>query len=63
MRNLLHSIVTELTRISFQSLLGVYIVLGIGMLVAFFTMIGEILWNRRRRRNLETELETNRKLR
>ena len=63
MRNLLFSIVTELTQISLKSMLGVYIVLAVGMLVAFFTMIGEILWNRRQKRKLETELETNRKLR
>ena len=52
--------VTELTRISLKSMLGVYIVLGVGMLVAFFTMIGEILWNRRQKRKLETVSETNR---
>ena len=61
MRIVLHSIVTELTRISFHSMLGVYIVLGVGMLVAFFTMIGEILWNRKQKRKLEKELETNRR--
>ncbi|XP_015753332.1 PREDICTED: glutamate receptor 2-like isoform X2 [Acropora digitifera] len=51
---------TKLTRISLKSMLGVYIVLGVGMLVAFFTMIGEILWNRRQKRKLETVSETNR---
>ena len=61
-RILLHSVVTELTRISLNSMLGVYIVLGVGMLVAFFIMIGEILWNRRQKRKLETESGTNRKL-
>jgi len=44
-------------------MLGVYIVLGVGMLVAFFTMIGEILWNQRQKRKLEMESETNGKLR
>ena len=52
--------VTELNRISLNSMLGVYIVLGVGLLVAFFTMIGEILWNRRQKRKLETVSETNR---
>ena len=51
--------VTELTRISLKSMLGVYIVLGVGMLVAFFTMIGEIFWNRRQKRKLEMKSETN----
>ena len=62
MRIILHSILTELTRIGFRSMLGVYIVMGVGMLVAFFTMIGEILWNRRQKRKLGTQSETNRKL-
>ena len=52
--------VTELNRISLNSMLGVYIVLGVGLLVAFFTMIGEILWNQRQKRKLETVSETNR---
>ncbi|XP_067046387.1 glutamate receptor 4-like isoform X2 [Acropora muricata] len=51
---------TKLNRISLNSMLGVYIVLGVGLLVAFFTMIGEILWNRRQKRKLETVSETNR---
>lgn len=54
------SILTELTRINLNSMLEVYIVLGAGMLVAFFTMIGEILWNRRKKRKLETVSQTNR---
>ena len=53
-------IVTELTRISLNSMLEVYIVLGVGTLVAFSIMIGEILWNRRQKRKLEMVSETNR---
>ena len=52
--------VTELSRISLNNMLGVYIVLGVGVLVAFFTMIGEILWNRKQKGKLETVSETNR---
>ena len=54
---------TELTRINLNSMMEVYIVLGAGMLVAFFTMIGEILWSRRHKRKIEMKSETNRKLR
>ncbi|XP_044181464.1 glutamate receptor 2-like isoform X1 [Acropora millepora] len=53
---------TKLTRINLNSMLEVYIVLGAGMLVAFFTMIGEILWSWRHKRKIETKSETNRKL-
>ena len=34
-------------RIDLKSMLGVYVVMGTGLLVAFFTLIGEIFWNRR----------------
>jgi len=51
---------TKLTRISLNSMVEVYIVLGVGMLVAFSIMIGEILWNRRQKRKLEIVSETNR---
>ncbi|XP_067046394.1 glutamate receptor 2-like isoform X1 [Acropora muricata] len=51
---------TKLNRISLNSMLGVYIVLGVGLLVAFSIMIGEILWNRRQKRKLEIVSETNR---
>ncbi|XP_015751798.1 PREDICTED: glutamate receptor ionotropic, kainate 2-like [Acropora digitifera] len=53
---------TKLSRITLNSMLGVYIVLGVGILVAFFTMIGEILWKRRQKRKIEMESEINRKL-
>ncbi|XP_044180944.1 glutamate receptor 2-like [Acropora millepora] len=53
---------TKLTRINLNSMLEVYMVLGAGMFVAFFTMIGEIFWSRRHKRKIETKSETNRKL-
>ena len=34
-------------RIDLKSMLGVYVVMGTGLLVAFFTLIGELFWNRR----------------
>ena len=34
-------------RIDLKSMLGVYVVMGTGLLLAFFTLIGEIFWNRR----------------
>ena len=34
-------------RIDLKSMLGVYVVMGTGLLVAFLTLIGEIFWNRR----------------
>ena len=34
-------------RIDLKSMLGVYVVMGTGLLVALFTLIGEIFWNRR----------------
>ena len=34
-------------RIDLKSMLGVYVVMGTGLLVAFFTLIGEIFWNQR----------------
>ena len=36
-------------RIDLKSMLGVYVVMGAGLLVAFFTLIGEIFWNRRKK--------------
>ena len=34
-------------KIDSKSMLGVYVVMGTGLLVAFFTLIGELFWNRR----------------
>ena len=34
-------------RISVMSMLGVYLVLGVGMVVAFLVLIAEILWKRK----------------
>ena len=35
-----------------MSMLGVYVVLGIGIVVAFLTLIAEILWKRRQKHKL-----------
>ena len=35
-----------------MSMLGVYVVLGIGIVVAFLTLIVEILWKRREKHKL-----------
>ena len=45
-------------RIDLKSMLGVYVVMGTGLLVAFFTLIGELFWNRRE--NLKTLNKTKR---
>ena len=34
-------------RIDLKSMLGVYVVMGTGLLVAFLILIGEIFWNQR----------------
>ncbi|XP_078384338.1 glutamate receptor ionotropic, kainate 2-like isoform X1 [Oculina patagonica] len=39
------------TRIDLMSMLGVYVVLGVGIVVAFLTLIAEILWKRRAKQN------------
>jgi len=39
-------------RIGLMSMLGVYVVLGIGIVVAFLTLIAEILWKRREKHKL-----------
>ena len=45
-------------KIDLKSMLGVYVVMGTGLLVAFFTLIGELFWNRRE--NLKTLNKTKR---
>ena len=39
-----------------MSMLGVYVVLGIGIVVAFLTLIAEILWKRREKQKLLTKI-------
>ena len=39
-------------RIGLMSMLGVYVVLGVGICVAFLVLIAEILWNRREKKLL-----------
>ena len=39
-------------RIDLKSMLGVYVVMGVGMLVAFFVLIAEIMWKRREKLKL-----------
>lgn len=39
-------------RIDLKSLLGVYVVLGAGLLLAFLTLIAEILWEKRRKQKV-----------
>lgn len=43
---------TTLSRkqIDLSSMLGVYVVMGVGMLIAFMTLIGEIFWKRREKK-------------
>ncbi|XP_078383275.1 glutamate receptor ionotropic, kainate 2-like isoform X2 [Oculina patagonica] len=41
-------------RIGLMSMLGVYVVLGVGIVIAFLTLIGEILWKRREKLKLLT---------
>ena len=45
-------------KIDLKSMMGVYVVMGTGLLVAFFTLIGELFWNRRE--NLKTLNKTKR---
>ena len=44
-------------RIDLSSMLGVYVVMGVGMLVAFMTLIGEIFWNRREKKKLNNKTQ------
>ncbi|KAL9962086.1 hypothetical protein ACROYT_G031156 [Oculina patagonica] len=48
-------------RIDLMSMLGVYVVLGVGIVVAFLTLIAEILWKRKERQKLfnKTERQNN----
>ncbi|KAL9962089.1 hypothetical protein ACROYT_G031159 [Oculina patagonica] len=48
-------------RIDLMSMLGVYVVLGVGMVVAFLTLIAEILWKRRAKQKsiYKTERQNN----
>lgn len=39
-------------RIGLMSMLGVYVVLGVGICVAFLVLIAEILWKRREKKLL-----------
>ena len=40
-----------------MSMLGVYVVMSAGMVVAFLTLIAEILWNRRAKQKLVNNTE------
>lgn len=43
-------------RIDLMSMLGVYVVLGVGMVVALLALIAEIYWKRTGRRKLTTKV-------
>ena len=49
---LLYWLVLSNKRIDLKSLLGVYVVLGAGLLLAFLTLIAEILWEKRRKQKV-----------
>lgn len=49
---LLYWLVLSNKRIDLKSLLGVYVVLGAGLLLAFLTLIAEILWQKRRKQKV-----------
>lgn len=48
----LYWLVLSNKRIDLKSLLGVYVVLGAGLLLAFLTLIAEILWQKRRKQKV-----------
>ncbi|XP_078382294.1 glutamate receptor ionotropic, kainate 2-like [Oculina patagonica] len=48
------------TRIDLMSMLGVYVVLGVGIVVAFLTLIAEILWKRRAKQKSMDKTESQR---
>ena len=43
----IYSLALSRKRIGLMSMLGVYVVLGVGIVVAFLTLIAEILWKRK----------------
>lgn len=45
-------------RIDLMSMLGVYVVLGVGMVVALLVLFAEIYWKRTGRRKLTTKVRT-----